>query len=54
MSQRKRFRVAYLVASTDKLTNIKAKRLNIQVKYTTGFTNNIFETNILGINSRQF
>lgn len=52
---RRHFKRGQLVASTDKLKNIKGKRLNIQVSYYVGtFNNCIFKTETIGINPKQF
>jgi hypothetical protein len=53
-SKRTHFRVGTLVASTDKLKNIKAKRLIMAVKYTTGFSPSIINITTIGVNSRKY
>lgn len=48
--KRKRIKTGMLVASTNSLTHIKSKRLNILVKYVSNaFSNTIISKEVIGI-----
>jgi hypothetical protein len=53
-SKRTHFRVGTLVASTDKLKNIKAKRLIMAVKYSVGFPPNIIKVTVIDVRIRNY
>lgn len=48
------FKVGTLVASTDNLKNIQAKRLIVAIKYTSGYPPNILNTKILDVRKKDY
>jgi hypothetical protein len=53
-SKRTHFKVGTLVASTNSLKNIQAKRLIMAVKYSTGFPPNIINTTVIDVKKRDY
>ena len=50
MAKRNRILVGRLVASTNKITNIIGKRLDVEVKYVVnGLSNKIISQNVIGV-----